>query len=70
MKELFWVTGRFIKRIECGAVWDIQGVFEFEVDAVKACRDSSYFVGPIPKNESLPEKQVIWPNCYYPLRKE
>jgi len=70
-KEL-WVVGQYRGEAEDGRrVWDFQGVFESEVDAVKACRTDQYFIAPVVLGESLPhELMTEWPGVYYPHRKE
>jgi len=50
--------------------WDLYGIFRKREDAVKACKDETYFVGPAPMNTTLGEKTVEWPDIEYPIKKE
>jgi len=70
MGEMLWVVGRFLKETAFGNLWSIQGVFDSEEVAVTACRDETYFIGPILKNNRLPHEIVEWHGVYYPLVKE
>jgi len=65
--NIIWITGEFIYETSRGAVWSIAGVFDKEKDAVKACINNYYFVGPVKRNVKLPEKNKAWPGCYYPI---
>jgi len=58
-----WVVGQYRAETDAGRVWDIQGVFSMREKAVAACRNRSYFLGPIKLNESLPEEMIEWPGC-------
>jgi hypothetical protein len=49
--------------------FDFCGVFETEKEAVAACRDENYFVGPAVCGACLPHEPVPWPGAYYPLKK-
>lgn len=61
-----YVVGKNIAEKEEGIVWEIQGVFTNETDAVLACVEDRCFVGPIELNAPLPEETIVWPGCYYP----
>ena len=65
--EKVWVVGRFVAETEHGNVWDMQGVFETEDEAVAACRDATYWIGPVPLGQSLPHESAAWPEARYPL---
>jgi hypothetical protein len=67
-----WICGRNIDKVTVGEVknWDIHGVFSSEEKAVSACRDYSYFVGPVDLDEVLPEEVIAWPDSYYPKTSE
>lgn len=45
--------------------WELVGVYMVEEEAVAACRDERYFVGPIPLNRSV-ESTNEWAGSYYP----
>jgi hypothetical protein len=63
-----WVVGQVMATTDKGIVWDIQGVFDTQEAAVAACRDATYFIGPVPMNQQLPHERVaVWEGCYYPL---
>lgn len=66
MDKVF-VVGRFIAETEPGNVWDLQGIFATEEEAVAACRDAAYWVGSVPFGKALPHETETWPAAYYPL---
>lgn len=48
--------------------WEFQGVFSTEEQAVSACRDFTYFLGPATLDESLPhETMPEWPGARFPI---
>jgi hypothetical protein len=57
-----WVVGRATAKDG----WSLQGIFMREADAIEACRDELYFIGPAELNVSLPHENRWWPGCYYP----
>lgn len=61
-----YVVGRYRSGDSDETVWDLQGVFTDQPDAVAACRDATYFVGPVKLNEILPHETTDWPGCFYP----
>lgn len=63
---MVWITGKHIKTTKLGPVWELSGIYDNEADAVEACKDEFYFVGPFPKNTSTPDETTNWPDCYYP----
>lgn len=66
MTNLLYVVGKYIMSTDDGPVWDLQGIFEEEADAVNECIESTHFVGPIPKNTLVPDEPRVWPGVYYP----
>lgn len=66
MTDLLYVVGKYVMSTDDGPVWDLQGIFEEEAEAVKGCIDSNYFVGPMPKNTLVPGGPTVWPDVYYP----
>lgn len=66
-RDTLWMVGQFIKETEHGNIWDFQGVFTSEEQAVKACRTPAYFVVPIALNQELPHETVVALGGYYPL---
>lgn len=63
-----WVTGKALNPDEENDRWEFVGVFDSEENAVKACKDANYFVGPVELNEELPSETVPWTDGYYPRR--
>lgn len=59
-----WVVGR---KLAGESEWELQGVFDREAGAVRACRDETYFVGPVVLNQPQPHGSTPWPGAYYPL---
>lgn len=63
-----WVCGRVTHICTQPREWELQGVFSTEEAAVSACRDHTYFVGPVKLNESLPHETLPeWPGAHYPI---
>lgn len=52
-----------------GDSWEFQGVFSTEKKALKACRNRTYFIGPIKLDKSLPAETCDWKDAYYPGEK-
>lgn len=66
-----WIVGQCLEPAPSGrsAVWEFQGVFLTESEAVRACCNDRCFVGPAILGQSLPEESTgDWPGAYYPLR--
>lgn len=60
-----WVVGQ-VNLIKDS--WQMQGVFRNQEKAEAACRDSSYFVGPMWVDESLShELATEWLGAYFPI---
>lgn len=70
MEKILWVCGQYKGEVFPNTNWDLYGIFDSEKKAVAACKDKSYFVGPVEMNKILGEKTIKWPGCYYPLSKE
>ncbi len=64
---MVWIVGQFLDEAERGVVWELAGVFTDEARAVAACRDCSYFVGPLALDAPLPHETTAWAGAYYPL---
>jgi hypothetical protein len=60
---IFYIVGRFKNFPD---QWEFQGVFDDKQKAVEACRDCTYFIGPVRLNEKLPDEMKEWPGAYYP----
>ena len=66
-----WIAGKYMGELESGAVvWEFQGVFQTEAEAVRACRTVRYFVAPAVLGQQLPDEAEIWPVAFYPLQPE
>lgn len=59
--DTVWIAGRLN-----GETWDFQGVFRTEAEAVAACVDHTWFVGPAVLGFALPAETVPWVGAYYP----
>jgi hypothetical protein len=68
--KVLWVCGKTVAETDAGRVWEIQGIFDSEENAVAACHTSSHWVGPMTLNEELPDELMLWPGCYYPIEHE
>lgn len=65
-KSIVWIVGKTTNYLTNS--WEFQGVFLTEIDAVEACRQESYFVGPAVFGESRPDESVPWEGAYYPMQ--
>lgn len=72
MSDTLWVAGKTTHEGPEGIVWEFQGVFPSEAEAVKAVNGHpSMFVGPAKLGEMWPvEKMGAWPEAYYPATRE
>lgn len=63
-----WLVGQHLAEHEAGGVWDFQGIYSTETQAVLACHADNYWVARVKLNEVLPHERVDWPKgtCYYP----
>lgn len=66
--EFIWVVFRRHDRGELPGQWHLQGIADTETLALQMCRDETYFIGPLPKNVSLPHDTIEWVNSYFPLK--
>lgn len=66
MNEI-WLAGRVTAVTDQGQVWEVQGIFPDEEAAKAACRDTTYFIVPLPWNVSLPHETIEEPRGYFPL---
>lgn len=48
---------------------ELQGLATSREMAVRMCRDETYFIGPMPPNALLPERQIPWVGLEWPLLK-
>ena len=60
-----WVVGRLSP--DSAWKWQLQGIFITKKAAMKACKDESWFIGPLDINKPLPTEEQDWEGCYYPL---
>ena len=68
MSKKLWVVGKYRGGKAKNVLWDFNGVFDSKLKAEEACIDSTYFIGPVVLNQSLPHETIEWPNCSYPRR--
>jgi len=57
-----WIVGQWLPDL----AWEMMGVFHSEELAEAACKDDTYFVGPLILNEVAPDERTPWPGAYYP----
>lgn len=60
-----WVVGKVHDPVM--SAWEFQGVFATKDQAIAACRDGTYFIGPALLDVSLPHESDRWPGAYYPV---
>ena len=58
-----WIVGQWKE------IWEFQGVFLTEQEAVDACVEDNYFVAPAILGKSLQKETIKWPGFYYPSKK-
>ena len=64
-----WICGRVIAVYSRKhVVWNIQGIFDAKVQAIKACKDENYFIGPLVLNKELPKKSTEWQGVVFPKK--
>ena len=75
--EVLWIVGQWhpspedmphdgIKPVR----WALQGIFETEAEALKACKALTYFVGPVEVGRELPQQPCAWAGAYWPMIEE
>jgi len=47
--------------------YDIMGIFTTKDKALLACKDYTYFVGPLRLDEEYPEERCDWEGVFYPI---
>ncbi len=58
-----WIVGRVSS--SNAKEWQFHGVFATEDEAITACLDSNYFVGPA--EVGVPVSDGSWPAAFYPI---
>ena len=65
--KTYYIVGKNLNIAEEGSCnWEFQGLFDNEELAIKACKYSSYFVGPVKLNAALPDKREECVGAFYP----
>ena len=69
MSEEWWLCGQIRDKFPGKErwIWDLQGVFQTEQMAIKACRTDKYFIFPMELNKIYPDEPSVSPRGYYPL---
>jgi hypothetical protein len=55
-----WICGQ---STGIGREWEFQGAFSSEMDAIAACKNERFFIGPANLNEKIPTRSIKWPGC-------
>jgi hypothetical protein len=66
--ETLWLCGQWRSGLSPTCVWDFQGIFDTEEQAVAACCNENCFVAPVELNAVLSEEPTPFPEAYYPSR--
>ena len=67
MTEL-WICGQLKgKWSPKGSKWEFQGVFSKRSKAVKACKNSNYFIYPVCLNQEYPMTSILPTDFEYPI---
>jgi len=61
-----WLVGRRHNPHDDLSEWEVQGAFSTEELAKEACRDWTYFYGPLTLDEPLPHERDVWPGVVWP----
>jgi len=61
---IVWIVGQVDRADD--QRWQFAGVFSSELQAVSACRDETYFIGPAILGRAWPHYRCQWPGAYYP----
>lgn len=57
-----WIVGQVREEKD----WEFQGVFNTEQEAIEACVDENYFIGPAIFGQPCPRETVHWHGAYWP----
>jgi hypothetical protein len=68
-QRTYWLVGQFRKETPDGVIWDFQGIFQSESQAVEACRDENYFVAPVVLDCEIEHEKVRW-DGWWPKQKD
>jgi hypothetical protein len=60
-----FIIGKTTAETPEGNVWELQGAYATEAEAVAACLPHE-FIGPIETGYRLPDEPHPWPGAYYP----
>jgi hypothetical protein len=67
-QRTYWLVGQHRKETPDGDIWDFQGIFQSEAQAVEACIDENYFVSPVVLDCPSPHEQVRF-DGWFPKQK-
>ena len=72
--DTVWVVQQYVGTLEIPgnpsvAATYMIGVFLDEREAIAACRDATYMIGPVILGASFPDAPMPWPGAYYPPQK-
>ncbi len=59
-----WIVGQYKQETDNGAVWEFQGVFDNEDDALKACKAYNYFYFEAELGKELSDESIILDTIY------
>jgi len=60
-----FIIGKTTAETPQGTVWEVQGVFATEDEAVVACLPGEW-IGPLEVGVRVPDQSHAWPGAYYP----
>ena len=73
-KDYVYLVGKYEKGVFPDTIWEVQGIFDSENKAVKACTKDNYFYTKLKMNSSLPEETLSFDisksMTIYPLREK
>lgn len=68
--EIVWVCGQLLGDGSDAKRWEFQGVFLTQQEAVDACRDWKYFIGPVRVGRAIDHESTEWDGAYYPISRK
>lgn len=68
--KTLWLVGQWMFGEYPNCVWEFQGIFETEEEAVAVAlsRNDNYFVAPVELGELLCDETISFPRAYYPAQ--
>lgn len=66
MKNIKWLCLKIDKNKNGTMTISVQGIFSTEQNAINACKDMNYFIGPLEEDVEIVEDLTGWTGSYFP----